>query len=254
MLKKLAYCLPLLLSFTVYLLAADFWDTKPFAEWNDKEITKVLEDSPWADRVNVRTGQKGVVAQDDAKGAIMGELEVPVRLIWQSALPVKQALSRRLPEANAKQLIDRQEQYYVMWLQGLPGNTRAAASDIEKLTMESVLKVKGKADLHPEQIQGPPPAPAPKGKAGIPTVQFVTAAYQRGGGGGFGGGAPGGGAPGGGFGGRGGATFDIFILFPREAAFTVADKEVEFVTKLDKLTIRKKFKLEDMVFNGKLEM
>jgi hypothetical protein len=253
MLKKLALTLPLLLSFAVYLLAADFWDTKPYTEWTDKEIQKVLEDSPWADRINVRTGQKGVVAQDEAKGAIMGELEVPVRLIWQSALPVKHAMSRRMSEANAKQLLEREERFYVIWMQGLPFNTRAAAGDIEKLTKETVLKVKGKPDVHPVEIQGPPPAPALKGKAGIPSVRFVTAAYQRGGGGrgggGFGGGAP---AGGGGFG-RGAATYDLYILFPRDAV-SASDKEVEFVTKLDKLTIRKKFKPEDMVYNGKFEM
>lgn len=252
MLKKFALALPLLASFAVYLLAANFWDTKPYTEWTDKEIQKVLEDSPWADRISVRTGQKGVVAQDEAKGAIMGELEVPVRLIWQSALPVKHAMSRRMSEANAKQLLERQERFYVMWMQGLPFNTRAAASDVEKLTKETVLKVKGKADVHPVEIQG---ASAPSLKGEAPSVRFVTAAYQRGGGGGKGGfgGGFGGGAPvGGGFG-RGGATFDLFILFPRDAV-SASDKEVEFVTKLDKMTIRKKFKPAEMVYNGKFEM
>jgi hypothetical protein len=257
MIKKLAIALSLLLTFAFYLFAADFWDSTPFTEWNEKEIQKILTDSPWGDRVSVRTGQKGVVANDEAKGPIMGELEVPVTLTWQSALPVKQALVKVQfggeagTAAGAKAILDRQETFYVLRVSGLPGNVRAAAANKEELTAETVLRVKGKADLKPADIQMPA-APAPKGKAAIPSVQFVTAAYQRGGrgGGGFDGGAPPGGAPGG----RGFGTFDLFFLFPRDAAYTVADKEVEFVTKIDKLTIRRKFKFQDMVFNGKLEM
>jgi hypothetical protein len=257
MLHKLTIALTLLLGCAVFLLAADFWETKPFTEWTDKEITKVIEDSPWADKIQVRTGQKGVVAQDDAKGPIMGELEVPVRVIWRTALPVKQALARRQfgPEAatssDAKALIDRQEQFHVLWLQGLPGNTRAATGNKEELLAQTVLKIKGKTDLHPLDIQISGPPAGGKGRAGAaPQVRFVTAAYQKGGGGGFGGPPPGGGG-GPGF---GGGTFDLYFLFPKDTPYTVQDKEMEFTTKLEKLTIRKRFKFEDMVFNGKLEM
>jgi hypothetical protein len=33
------------------LLAADFWQQKKFTDWNEKEITKLLSDSPWARQV-----------------------------------------------------------------------------------------------------------------------------------------------------------------------------------------------------------
>lgn len=258
MFKKLAIALTVLSGLAVYLLAADFWTTKPYTEWDDKEVQKIIEDSPWADKINVRTGQQGVIAQsNDGKGAITGELEVPVRLIWQSALPVKQALSRRMPEADGAALIAREEPFHVMWLQGLPGTAREAAQEEkDKILEDTMLKVKGKPDLHPADYQM---AAAPaggrgrgRGKASIPSqVQFIPAFYQRGGGrgGGF---AP----PAGGFGGgRGGfGTFDVYFLFPRTDGYTVEDKEVEFVTKIGKVNIKRKFKFKDMVYNGKLEM
>jgi hypothetical protein len=27
---------------------AEFWQTKPYTEWNDKEVARILNDSPWA--------------------------------------------------------------------------------------------------------------------------------------------------------------------------------------------------------------
>ena len=53
-------------------------------------------------------------------------------------------------------------------------------------------------------------------------------------------------------GGRGSATMSF--LFPKTTTFTVEDKEMEFSSKFDKTTVKKKFKLKDMVFNGKVEM
>ncbi len=35
------------------LLAADFWQTKKFTEWSDKEVLKILADSPWAEKVSI---------------------------------------------------------------------------------------------------------------------------------------------------------------------------------------------------------
>ncbi len=53
-------------------------------------------------------------------------------------------------------------------------------------------------------------------------------------------------------GGRGMAT--VSFLFLKSATFTAEDKEMEFSTKFDKTPIKKKFKLKDMVVNGKVEM
>jgi hypothetical protein len=50
------------------------------------------------------------------------------------------------------------------------------------------------------------------------------------------------------------ASSDMLFHFPRATPFTVDDKEVEFSTKFGDLTLRYKFRLKDMVYNGKLEM
>jgi hypothetical protein len=46
----------------------------------------------------------------------------------------------------------------------------------------------------------------------------------------------------------------VSFLFPKTTTFTAEDKEMEFYTKFDKVVVKKKFKLKDMMFNGKVEM
>ena len=43
-------------------------------------------------------------------------------------------------------------------------------------------------------------------------------------------------------------------LFPRTTQFSIDDKEIEFSSKVDRLTIKYKFRLKDMVLNNKLEL
>jgi hypothetical protein len=50
MLKKLPI---LFLLCALCMWAADFWTTKPFTEWNEKEVAKILSDSPWVGKVSV---------------------------------------------------------------------------------------------------------------------------------------------------------------------------------------------------------
>ena len=46
----------------------------------------------------------------------------------------------------------------------------------------------------------------------------------------------------------------ILYLFPRDDAITLADEEVEFVTEIAEASIERTFELEDMVFDGRLEL
>jgi hypothetical protein len=50
-----------------------------------------------------------------------------------------------------------------------------------------------------------------------------------------------------------GGTAAMF-LFPKTVAIDLDDKEVEFSTKLGQTIVKTKFKLKDMVFNGKLDL
>ena len=139
-----------------------------------------------------------------------------VTLIWQTALPVKQAIVKRQygaeagtsPEAKAK--LERPDQFYVLTLGGMPGSMLGAAQGDRKAALldTAMITVNGKPPLKAVDVQAT--------------------------------------------GGRGPAT--VSFLFPRTTTFTVEDKEMEFSSKFDKVVIKKKFKLKDMVFNGKVEM
>jgi len=229
MAKKLTL---LLLLFAACLWAADFWIAKPYTEWNDKEISKILSDSPWVGKVTISmapaggggggapsgkgggNGPRGESAENAAPGG--GSSGPEVTLLWQTALPIKQALMKRkfgsevAASPEAKGFIDRKDEVYALTMAGLPANLAQAAQGDKKAVLLGVttLEVKGKEPVKAMDVQ-------------------VSAA---------------------------GRNMNLSFLFPRTTNFTAEDKEFEFVTKFDKTTVKHKFKLKDMVFNGKVEM
>jgi hypothetical protein len=254
MLKKLPM---LLIVSALCVWAADFWTTKPFTDWNEKEVAKILSDSPWAAKVTVsmgfnagpagiaetaggggrggggrggggggRGGPQGDGANSDPGvgggggggdfGGGGGGGGVSVGLVWQTALPIRQAVVKRQYGAEA----------------GTSPEAKAKLDRVDQLYVLTLSGVPGpmlgatqgdkKAallDLTTITVSGKPPLKAAD-------VQVS--------------------------GGRG--TASVSFLFPKTTQLTVEDKEVEFSTKFDKTPIKKKFKLKDMVFNGKLEM
>jgi hypothetical protein len=46
----------------------------------------------------------------------------------------------------------------------------------------------------------------------------------------------------------------VAFFFPKTSAITLEDKEVEFVSKVVRIEVRRKFKLKDMVVGDKLEL
>jgi hypothetical protein len=46
----------------------------------------------------------------------------------------------------------------------------------------------------------------------------------------------------------------VLFMFPKTTAIDADDKEVEFTTRIGPMVLKTKFKLKDMVFNGKLEL
>ena len=123
-------------------------------------------------------------------------------LVWQTALPVKQALIKRQygaeagtsPEAKAK--LERVDQVYVLTLIGVPGMMLGAAQGDKKAAL---------LDITTLTVAGKPPLKAVD-------VQVS--------------------------GGRG--TGNVSFLFPKTTTFTVEDKEMEFSTKFDKTAVKKK--------------
>lgn len=247
MLKKLTVFLFLC---ALCVWAADFWITKPFTEWNEKEVAKILSDSPWTEKITIsiggggggfpgggggggggrgggrgRSGPQGDGANSDpgtdgesgggfSGGGIPGS--VTVALLWQTALPIKQAIIKRQygteagTSPEAKAKLDRVDQVYVLTLAGLPANLLGATQGDKKAALLDVTML---------TVSGKPPLKAVDVQASV---------------------------------GRG--TGNVSFLFPRTTTFTVEDKEMEFSSKFDKISIKKKFKLKEMVFAGKVEM
>ncbi|MBZ5631571.1 MAG: hypothetical protein LAO55_00465 [Acidobacteriia bacterium] len=246
MLKKLS---ALLFLCALCMWAADFWTTKPFTQWNEKEVQKVLSDSPWTGKVTISGGGPGAppivggggggggrggggrgggpqgdstTADPGIAGGGGGDFGggggggIPVTLLWQTALPVKQALAKRKFGAeagtspDAKAAVERVDQVYVLTLIGMPGFTLAAAQGDQKAALlnSTMLTVAGKPPLKASDVQ-------------------VS-------------------------GGRG--TGNVSFLFPKTTTFTAEDKDLEFFSKFGTTTVKHKFKLKDMVFNGKVEM
>jgi hypothetical protein len=221
----------LLFSFAFCLMAADFWQ-KPYTEWADKDLQKMIANSPWAHTVSVSMG--GPIAGPDggdgggrggggrgggpqgggggADAPIPGIREPEIVARWQSSLPIRQAFVRLKYGAeagksdDAKKYLEKEQTAYELVLSGpLQPFLRGKPEDVAKSLGEvTFLSTKEKGALKPTSIE--------VGK------------------------------------------MDILIAFPKSMPYTVDDKEVEFSTKLGTSTVKIKFRLKDMVYSGKLEM
>lgn len=221
--------LSLFVGLTLSLWAADFWQTKPYTEWNDKETQKLLNSSPWAREVELPMGGGPSAPTAGAPGGgrggrggpagdvpVAGPLSVNVLLRWQTALPVKQALARIkfgkevANSADAKTFLEQQETTYLIVVSGVPPMMMAGPQEQLKSALKSqtALSVKGKGILAPSEVQI------------TPNNKLV----------------------------------DVYLSFPRIAPLTLDDKEVEFSTRIGPSAVRSKFRLKDMVFNGMLEL
>jgi len=248
----------LVLACAALLPAADFWAAKPYTDWSAKDLQRMMSDSPWSHRVDVELSVRmpNVAAQSEGggrgkgKGGGGGEIStadggqssgadlngprggagpsdgpmtqtMPIMLIWQTALPVKQALAKAkygaevAGSADAKAYLEREEQYIVVNVGGLPGYTAQAQEGEAKANVLKLaaINVKGKESLHAVD------------------VQFT----------------------------KRDKVVDALLFFPRpmagsSAAYTADDKELEFVSKFEKLSVKYRFKLKDMVYHGKLEL
>jgi hypothetical protein len=261
--RSLAVCLMLALGVTA-LLAADFWKTKKFTEWTDKDVQKMLNDSPWAHKDSLpmqggggmpggggggggrrgggRGGMSFLPPQDEGGGGMPGgggggmpggggggggrgggdmggaslSPSIEIVLRWHTALPIKQAVARARYKDQA-------------------GSSPEAAKTLSREEHFYIVGISGipsrMAALTPAELK----AGAQLVIKGQPAIQATDVQTDQ----------------------QGGRA-DIYLIFPKQQSgghvFTVDDKEVEVVLKAKPLDIKKKFKLADMVFEGKLEM
>jgi hypothetical protein len=222
------------------LWAMDFWQSKPFLEWSDKEVQRMLTNSPWAKPVSATgaeamtgatrgsaTTSSDTTSATDAVGPMTAQGTIPstvsksrdqsansaslqVVVRWQSALPVREARERLRLGTAARPLPDREEPDYVIALSGLPHGLVNAALERDRrdLLRETSLHVKGKPASHPSDLET-----GLRSDAG-----------------------------------------ELILVFPKNAPFTLDDKDVEFSTHIGPWSIKCKFHLKDLVYQGKLEL
>lgn len=139
------------------LLAADFWTEKDFAQWGEKEVEKVLNNSPWSKSLDIAMGggrppgggggrrggmggppggggdmlggvPGGGGSQGGAPGRAPDMAARPTKRIylrWVSALPVRQALVRlrfgaEINSPDAQRYLNMKDDRYILVVAGLP--------------------------------------------------------------------------------------------------------------------------------------
>ena len=217
-----------LLAACAVLTAADFWEEKELTAWSDRDVQRMMSNSPWAKRITVVFPRPPRAAISDSVGgaqaagrggfggrggdAFGGRQQSRLVVQWRSALPMRQAIVRgRLGEGGAldsagRQLLAQVPTAYFLVVSGLP--RPFARVDPAALMAETRLERRGRPPILP--IQASPQ--------------------------------------------REGNGVALVYLFPRDDAITLDDEEVEFVTEVAEASIKRKFELEDMVVNGRLQL
>ena len=241
--------------------AAEVW-TKDSKDWTDADVQRILTSSPWAQKTAASTqsdrSNTGGFPSDTSGGGYPGgssgggmgrtgggmgipsgggmgmpggsggmgypggggrsrrnggdstarsRMEVVIR--WDSAAPVKQALSKS--NAALSDTENKGEKDYIVSVAGLhmPGADNDPDHVRNVLIASTQLLVKGKDAIDPEDLK------VQADSDGTQTAQFY---------------------------------------FPRTHPIDLDDKEVTFITQTGSLKLERKFKLKDMVYNGKLSL
>ena len=248
----------------VSLWAADFWRSKPFTEWSDKDVQKMLTASPWARQVSVTADNPAAGRMGGGRGQDLGDAtstprppsgsgipgvdaggggfgggdpspgggrsaggltpediggpsqSVMVMVRWQSALPMKQAA-----------------------LRARYGSEVATAPEAKKILEHEetayivsigglpAAVARGNLESLKESAKRQTSLSA-KGKDKLAPAEVQITQRDR--------------------------LADAVFIFPKTQPFVLDDKEVEFSTRIGTASVRYRFRLKDMVFNGKLEL
>jgi hypothetical protein len=235
------------------LSAADFWLAKKPSEWTDKEFSKIIADSPWS-RQSVVTmsqggnrggseggggggrkgsggggegggggamssgggGRKGGGGGEGGGGGGGGMPALGIQIRWQSAKPIKLAL------AHMK-------------------------FGVEGFSKPDVMEMVNREEQdYVIMVEGFPPAMARQGAEKLAANLKKNCAIHCAGKEDL--------LPTGAQAGQNQKGPVAIITFSKKDPFSLDDKEVEFSMKLGNNTMKRKFKLKDMVFDGKLAL
>ena len=250
------------------LSAAGFWETKDYTEWSAKEVRRILSNSPWAKKVTLSFGGMGGRGGQGSRGGYggggrggggfpgggggaggggggvpgggggggfsggggggasrrgggygrAGGGQMPPRpeltIQWSSALPIKQALMR-----------------------GRFGNEAHMAAEakqfLHRRETHYVVSVAGfsgrmaRMSQNTDRLKGTTSLKR-KNKDPIRPEVVEMRTHEE--------------------------SVTLYVAFPRTDPIVLDDKNVEFEMKLGPMTVKRKFKLKDMIFDGKLEL
>ncbi len=216
------------------ILAKDFWQEKPFTQWNENEAMTLLSNSPWAKTQPIKgdygkvfvphqidTSSPGGAVRTPAMNPTQGydENSISLYVRWHSSVKIRQALGqlgllrRVYTEEMARQFINQEMPEIVISI------IASRMEPFEKLTLE---------ETQPNTFLL---AKKDKNKK-VALKSFMSPKETQ----------------------DGSALF----LFPRllegNPAIDPADEEIYFVTEVGKMKIRAIFKLATMMTNGKLDI
>jgi hypothetical protein len=229
------------------------WNKDP-GQWTDKDAQFVLTASPWSQQVGAvmadprdemepaaaplpgaeKSGLAGSTNPTSNGGRWdgsvgrnrMGHLpSVPVLVRWDSALPVREAL-RRAPGAAEAEKNSDPSSGYVITLSGLIPGGRYKSSGHTETSSHSDAGVDAR---NPEELLEAFMSASrllPRGAAAILPSNVKLDA----------------------------ATGAVHIFFPRTHPIGAGEKEVTFSTRFGGLTVRAKFHVKEMKYQGKLEL
>lgn len=233
----------------VSMVAAEPWSHKDPAKWTPKDVQRVLSDSPWAQS----TGAVFSLAAEDPASAPVTPPPLPgpggapntgvrwdggvgrsrgadptlnVLVRWNSALPVREALSRSSEGGQQPYVAEHATTDYIISVVGLvpAGRYQSVGRTERNSRSDDTVDARNPEEM----LEGLMAASQliPKGKA---TIRPDDAKLD-------------------------GSTGTLYIFFPRTQPIGLDDKEVAFTTRFGALTIQKSFRLKDMNYQGKLAL
>ena len=248
------------------LWAADFWESKSYADWSVKEVDKVLNRSPWSQSVTIRMvgsfspgadgrfggggrpgggGGRGGGGPGGGFGGAAGGGGGGAYGSGGGGRGGRAGGGRGGPGGGMGM---PQMTAVIRWFSALPvkqasvrlryGNEAATAADgLDYLNREepnyvvSVAGLPGRMagfmERMPDQIKQETSLRR-KGKEPIlPADLQITTQMEK---------------------------TDLYFVFPKNDPITLDDKEVEFLMKTERMEIKRKFKLKKMLFNGALSL
>ena len=214
-------------SFFLFAGQKNYWESKPYTEWSEKEVDRLLKDSPWTKSVLLNTGPEGMSGSGGGRGGgdeiSTGNTSLPratTRLVvtWV-ARPIREAMARRLmltesgvSKERIEKLLNPNAQFLALLVNGWTfGRQADRNATIASFKQETMLLKKNKEKILLADTVFPQKRDEP-----------------------------------------------LYLRFAREAGgkpvLTLADQEVTLVIRVGEDTYRIKFKLEDMLIDDKLEL